>query len=148
MSAQSIPSYTENERAPILVEVVRNYDTEQLIQFLRKHEDLNLNDTHFEVMRSEEITGRTFLLMTEDKLMRAGLKMGPASVLVGFARDIKEKTTDTFSRQVSNVREMFSDFGTRGLSYFITPLTCIFLSLIPLSIRKCLTPRARTTRQN
>ncbi|RHZ81442.1 hypothetical protein Glove_120g113 [Diversispora epigaea] len=70
-------------------EVVRKYNTEQLISFFRGKEDLQLNDAHFEILRNEEITGRDFLIITEQKLERYGMKGGPATRLADFAKKIK-----------------------------------------------------------
>ncbi|CAG8449696.1 744_t:CDS:2 [Gigaspora rosea] len=113
MSEQSSLATSTNEEksVPISVEVVRKYNTEQLIQFLHEKEDLQLNDTHFEILRNEEITGPAFLSTTEQMLRSYGMKGGPALVLAEFAQKIKQ-TTVTFSRQVSNVRDMLSNMRT------------------------------------
>ncbi|RIB10176.1 hypothetical protein C2G38_209394 [Gigaspora rosea] len=115
MSEQSSLATSTNEEksVPISVEVVRKYNTEQLIQFLHEKEDLQLNDTHFEILRNEEITGPAFLSTTEQMLRSYGMKGGPALVLAEFAQKIKQ-TTVTFSRQVSNVRDMLSNMRTEG----------------------------------
>ncbi|CAG8598781.1 1883_t:CDS:2 [Ambispora gerdemannii] len=55
---------TEEKQAPTLAEVVRKLDTENLIEFLRGEEDLQLNDAHFKILRKREIAGRDFLKMT------------------------------------------------------------------------------------
>ncbi|RHZ62043.1 hypothetical protein Glove_344g93 [Diversispora epigaea] len=79
-------SISTTEQKP---EVVRKYNTEQLIAFLRGKEDLQLNDTHFEILRNEEITGRDFLIITEQRLEHYGMKGGPATRLADFAKEIK-----------------------------------------------------------
>jgi len=77
MSATSTPASasnnaTEEKQDPTLAEVVRKLDTENLIEFLRGEEDLQLNETHFEILRNEEIAGRDFLKVTEEKLRSYG----------------------------------------------------------------------------
>ncbi|RHZ53526.1 hypothetical protein Glove_441g117 [Diversispora epigaea] len=89
-SPASASTANEENPAPILVEVVRKYNAEQLIQFLReKEEDLQFNDAHFEILRNQEITGRDFFKLTKDEYMQAGMKLGPATRLVDFAKEIK-----------------------------------------------------------
>ncbi|CAG8522882.1 1078_t:CDS:2 [Paraglomus occultum] len=63
------------------VELVRKYDTENLIEFLKEQKDLQLGDVHFEILRDEEITGRTFLKTTKDEFRILGMTFGPASAL-------------------------------------------------------------------
>ncbi|CAG8833244.1 44157_t:CDS:2, partial [Gigaspora margarita] len=109
-SSQVTSTTNEEKSVPISVEVVRKYNTEQLIQFLREKEDLQFNDTHFEILRNEKITGSAFLTTTKQKLKSYGMKGGPASVLADFAQKIKQ--TVTFSRQVSNMRDILSNLGT------------------------------------
>ncbi|RHZ53390.1 hypothetical protein Glove_442g7 [Diversispora epigaea] len=85
MFEQSI-SATEQKPAP---EVVRKYNTEQLIAFFREKEDLQLDDDDYTILRNEKITGRDFLIITEQKLERYGMKGGPATRLADFAKEIK-----------------------------------------------------------
>jgi len=87
MSEQSSPA---SASTATLVEVVRKYNTEQLIDFLRENEeDLQLNDVHFEILHKEEITGRDFLNSTKQDFIDNGLKGGPAKRLADFAKEIK-----------------------------------------------------------
>ncbi|RHZ80307.1 hypothetical protein Glove_137g79 [Diversispora epigaea] len=96
-SLASASTINEEKPTPILVEVVRKYNTEQLIQFLCKRKELQLNDTHFETICNEEITGRDFLNTTEQRFRSYGMKSGQASRLADFAKKIKEKATVTYS---------------------------------------------------
>ena len=55
MSATSTPAsssnnVTEEKQAPTLAELVRKYDIENLIEFLKEQGDLQLNETHFEIL--------------------------------------------------------------------------------------------------
>ena len=44
---------TEEKNAPTLAEVVRKYKTKELIDFLSKDEDLELDDEELEIIRSQ-----------------------------------------------------------------------------------------------
>ena len=87
----------EENPAPTLAEVVRKFSTEELIEFLREQEDLELTDAHFEILRNEEITGRTFLKTTKNEFRSLGLTFGPASALVEFVKEIKKKKLRAYS---------------------------------------------------
>ncbi|RHZ86979.1 hypothetical protein Glove_41g179 [Diversispora epigaea] len=77
---------TEQKPAP---KVVRKYNTEQLIEFFRGEEDLQLDDDDYAILRKEKITGRAFLNTTQQEYRDYGMKGGPASVLTDFAKEIK-----------------------------------------------------------
>ncbi|RHZ76166.1 hypothetical protein Glove_202g84 [Diversispora epigaea] len=85
MSEQSI-STTKQKSAS---EVVRKYNTEQLIAFFREKEDLQLDDDDYAILRKEKITGRAFFNTTKQEYKDYGMKGGPASVLTDFAKEIK-----------------------------------------------------------
>lgn len=68
------------------------YDTEELISYLRVHDDLQqLIEEDFDIIRKERITGRSFLKLTEEKLRSYGMKGGPASDLADFVESLREK---------------------------------------------------------
>ncbi|RHZ68602.1 hypothetical protein Glove_294g172 [Diversispora epigaea] len=110
------------------LEMVRKYNTEQLITFFRKKEDLQLNDTHFEILRNEEITGRFFLLITEQEFKHYGMKGGPATRLVDFAKEIKEE------QPVVAKRAKFSIDSISDLERIISADECP-ITLIPFVSR-------------
>ncbi|CAB4392624.1 hypothetical protein RhiirA5_361535 [Rhizophagus irregularis] len=69
-----------------------HYDTEELISYLRVHDDLQqLIEEDFDIIRKERITGRSFLKLTEEKLRSYGMKGGPASDLADFVESLREK---------------------------------------------------------
>jgi len=74
--------------------VINKYKTEELITFLRRAKDLQLNEAHFKILRKEEINGRSFFKLTEQKLERYGMKGGPATVLADFAEEIENSSYD------------------------------------------------------
>jgi hypothetical protein len=70
---------------------IAHYDTEELISYLRVHDELQLIDEDFDIIRRERITGRSFLKLIEEKLRSYGMKGGPASDLADFVEKLREK---------------------------------------------------------
>ena len=62
-------------------DVVKDFNIKELIDYLER-KDLKLTETHFKILRKEEIAGLDFLKLTEEKLERYGMKGGPATRLV------------------------------------------------------------------
>ncbi|GBC16435.2 hypothetical protein GLOIN_2v1790575 [Rhizophagus irregularis DAOM 181602=DAOM 197198] len=65
----------------------QKYKTDALIEFLQREEDLELDD--LKVIHEEKVNGRDFLKLTEEKLERHGMKLGPASRLADFIKESK-----------------------------------------------------------
>ncbi|CAG8820232.1 3821_t:CDS:2, partial [Gigaspora margarita] len=53
-----------------------------------KEEDLDLSETAIKILEKEEINGRDFLKISEEKLRSIGMVLGPASRLSDFAKDL------------------------------------------------------------
>ncbi|CAG8611414.1 2778_t:CDS:2, partial [Ambispora gerdemannii] len=62
---------TEEKPAPTLAEV----------------EDLQLDEDDFKILRDDKISGRDFLKLGRDDFERHGMKLGPASRIVDFAKE-------------------------------------------------------------
>ena len=73
------------------------YNTTEIIDFLRKQEDLGLDDDDLEIIREQKINGHAFLNITEEKLQNYGMKGGPASNIAEFVKKYKEKKLRAFS---------------------------------------------------
>src|SRR2546421_9800411 len=76
---------------PVLVEVVLEYNTEGLIEFLRNEEtlkDIPFNETFFKRLRDEEITGRLFLKLTRQEFREFGMKIRLALELEEFVENL------------------------------------------------------------
>ena len=76
---------------PVLVEVVRGYNTEGLIEFLRNEEtlkDIPFNETFFKRLRDEEIAGRLFLKLTRQEFREFRMKIRPALELEEFVENL------------------------------------------------------------
>ena len=89
--------------------LVENWDTETLIDFL-KEQNLKLDDDDLGILRKEKIDGPSFLDMTEEKFMQAGLKMGPAMKLAKEAKTLKEKPKCAFFSYLS-LSEVLAEYG-------------------------------------
>ena len=83
-STSTSATATEEKNAPTLAEMVRKYKTKELIDFLRKEEDLELSETAIKILEKEEITGRAFLKITEEKLRSYGMPGGLQTLLTSL----------------------------------------------------------------
>jgi hypothetical protein len=80
-----------------LADEIKKYKTEALIEFLQKEEDLGLEEEDFEIIRKQRVNGRTFFKITKEEYMQDGMARGPATALVDFAKECKEKKLRSFS---------------------------------------------------
>ncbi|GES96963.1 hypothetical protein GLOIN_2v1709121 [Rhizophagus clarus] len=80
-----------------LADEIKKYDTAKLIGYLQGQEDLGLSESALKILENEEINGRTFFKITKEELERHGMKLGPATALVDFAKECKEKKLRSFS---------------------------------------------------
>jgi hypothetical protein len=117
--ASSSNNAKEEKPDPTLAEVVRKLDTENLIEFLRG-EDLQLDEDDFKILRDEKIAGRDFLKLTEQKFRDCGFKVGPATRLVGFAKEVKEKKLRAYSTYRS-LKEVLQKYNISGDSITSVP---------------------------
>src|SRR6185369_11956601 len=110
--ASSSNNATEEKATPTLAEVVRKLNTEKLIDFLKEQEDLQLDEDDFKILRDEKITGRAFLKTTKEEFRTYGMKAGPATVLVDFAKEVKEKKLRAYStfRTQADVKEVLAKY--------------------------------------
>src|SRR5256885_16182757 len=74
-------SITEEISTRTMSDVVKDFDTEGLIEYLGR-KDLKLDEDDIKILRKEKVAGRDFLKLTEEKLERYGMKGGPATRLV------------------------------------------------------------------
>ena len=58
---------TEDKNAPTQAEVVQKYKTKELVDFLSKEEDLELEKKDLEIIRKQRVNGRDFHKITEEK---------------------------------------------------------------------------------
>ena len=95
--------------------LVENWDTETLIAFL-KEQNLKLDDKkHYDILRKQEVTGLSFLKLTEEKLIAPPYNFpgGPALLLAEEIKALKEKLKCAFSLYKS-LKEVLAKYGING----------------------------------
>jgi hypothetical protein len=97
-----------------LADEIKKYKTKELIDFLRKEEDLELSETAIKILEKEEVNGRA-------KLRSYGMPGEPASNIAVFARECKEKKLRAFSSYL-NLSEMLAEYGLDSDSINSIPL--------------------------
>jgi hypothetical protein len=109
--ASTSTSVTGNETVS-LADEIKKYDTAKLIEYLRGEKDLGLSDKALEILETQEVNGRAFLKLTEEKLLRHpyNLPGGPASNLADFAKECKDKKLRSFSSYLS-LSEVLAEYG-------------------------------------
>src|SRR3954451_2462254 len=80
---------------------IKKYKTKKLTDFLRKEEDLELEEEDLEIISKQRVNGRDFFKITKEELERHGMKLGPATRLVDFAKECKDKKLKAFSSYLS-----------------------------------------------
>ncbi|GES93752.1 hypothetical protein GLOIN_2v1695250 [Rhizophagus clarus] len=93
-----------------LADEIKKYKTEPLIEYLRKEEDLGLDDDDLEIFRKQKIMGRDFLKTTKEEFLSYGMPGGPAKRLADFAKECKEKKLRVFSTYRS-LKEVLAKYG-------------------------------------
>src|ERR1043165_9278344 len=96
-----------------LADEIKKYKTEALIEYLRKEEDLGLDDDDLEIFRKQKIMGRDFLKTTKEEFLSYGMPGGPAKRLADFAKECKEKKKRAFSTYRS-LKEVLTKYGIDG----------------------------------
>ena len=77
----------------LLMEEVKKFNAAELIDFLRKEDQLRLIKEDFGIIEKERISGLTFFKITEEKLRS---QSGPALALTDFAKVCREKKLRPF----------------------------------------------------
>uniref|UniRef100_U9TQF1 SAM domain-containing protein n=1 Tax=Rhizophagus irregularis (strain DAOM 181602 / DAOM 197198 / MUCL 43194) TaxID=747089 RepID=U9TQF1_RHIID len=75
-------SITEEISSRTMSDVVKDFNTEELIDYLER-KDLKLDEDDIKILRKEKIS--------EEKLERYGMKGGPSTVLVEFIESLSQK---------------------------------------------------------
>ncbi|POG58300.1 hypothetical protein GLOIN_2v1790575 [Rhizophagus irregularis DAOM 181602=DAOM 197198] len=92
----------------------QKYKTDALIEFLQREEDLELDD--LKVILEEKVNGRDFLKLTEEKLERHGMKLGPTSRLADFINEcaIRQFPPNDDEELKQCIREIKRRLGNMG----------------------------------
>jgi hypothetical protein len=93
-----------------LADEIKKYKSKELIDFLCKEEDLELEEEDLEIIRKQRVNGRDFFKITKEELERHGMKLGPATRLVDFAKECKDKKLKAFSSYLS-LSEVLAEYG-------------------------------------
>ena len=102
-SPASPASITEEISTRTMSDVVKDFDTEGLIEYLGR----KLKKTHFKILRKEEIAGSDFLNTTKEEFQSYGMKAGPAKRLAEFIESLGQKLRNYFSlKTLNDLKEM------------------------------------------
>src|ERR1043166_2903183 len=74
-SPASPASITEQISIRTIADVVKDFNTEELIEYLGR-KNLKLKESHFKILRKEEIAGSDFLKLTKEDFRSAGFALG------------------------------------------------------------------------
>ena len=99
-----------------MADVIRKYKTEELIDYLRRQEDLDLDNGVLSILRKEEFSGFAFLETTEEKFRSIGLALGPATALAKFIEELKKQKIRSFSsyKTVEELKEVLRRYKVNG----------------------------------
>src|SRR2546430_3815349 len=89
----------------------------ELINFLCKEENLELDDDDLEIIRKQKVNGCDFLKITEEKLIchPYNLPGGPVSRLADFAKEFSKQKLKSFLSYCS-LKEMLAKYGIKSSS--------------------------------
>jgi hypothetical protein len=105
-SPASPASITEEISTRTMSDVVKDFNTEELIEYLGR-KDLKLKESHFKTLRNEEIAGSDFLELTEEKFRSIGFALGPATRLTKFIEGLSQKLRNYSSlKTLDDLKEM------------------------------------------
>ncbi|GBB86868.1 hypothetical protein RclHR1_01330022 [Rhizophagus clarus] len=89
-SPASPASITEEISTRTMSDVVKDFNTEELIEYLGR-KDLKLDENDIKILRKEKISGLAFLKLTKENFRSFGLTLGPATVLAEFIEGLSQK---------------------------------------------------------
>src|SRR3954466_14811007 len=82
-SPASPASITEEISTRTMSDMVKDFNTEELIEYLGK-KDLKLKESHFKILCNEEIASSDFLKLTKEDFCSIGFALGPITRLTEF----------------------------------------------------------------
>src|ERR1044072_4571962 len=106
-STPSSPSsIIEEVSTRTMSDVVKDFNTEELIEYLKK-KNLKLEESHFKILRKEEIAGSDFLNTSKEEFQSYGMKAGPAKRLAEFIESLDQKLRNYSSlKTLDDLKEM------------------------------------------
>jgi len=99
-----------------MADVIKKYKTEELIDYLQRREDLDLDNDDLSILRKQKISGFSFLELTEEKFRSIGLTLGPATALAKFIEDLKEQKVRSFSsyKTLDELKDVLRKYKVNG----------------------------------
>ena len=105
-SPASPASITEEISSRTMSDVVKDFNTDELIDYLGR-KDLKLDEDDIKILRKEKISGLAFLDTTKEKFRSYGLKVGPATTLAKFIEGLSQKLRNYSSlKTLDDLKEM------------------------------------------
>ena len=106
-STPSSPSsITEEISSRTMSDVVKDFNTEELIEYLKK-KNLKLEESHFKILSKEEIAGSDFFNTSKEEFQSYGMKAGPAKRLAEFIESLGQKLRNYSSlKTLDDLKEM------------------------------------------
>ncbi len=105
-SLVSPASITEEISSRIMSDMIKDFNTEELIEYLKK-KNLKLEESHFKILRKKEISDLTFLDTTKEEFRSYGLKAGPATILAKFIKGLSQKLQNySLLKTLDDLKEM------------------------------------------
>jgi len=90
----------------IMLDVVKDFNTEELIDYLERKK-LKLDKDDIKILRKEKIAGFDFLELTEEKFRSIGFALGPATRLTKFIEGLNQKLRNYSSlKTLDDLKEM------------------------------------------
>ena len=105
-SPASPTSITEEISTRTMSDVVKDFNTEELIDYLGR-KDLKFDENDIKILRKEKISGFAFLKLTKEEFRDIGFALGPETVLVEFIEDLSQKLRNYSSlKTLDDLKEM------------------------------------------
>ncbi|RGB25039.1 hypothetical protein C1646_772277 [Rhizophagus diaphanus] len=105
-SPASSVSITEEISTRTMSDVVKDFNTEELIDYLRR-KNLKLDKDDIKILCKEKISGLAFLKLTKEDFRSIGFTLGPATVLAKFIEGLSQKLRNYSSlKTLDDLKEM------------------------------------------
>src|SRR6266542_433983 len=105
-SPASPASITEEISSRTMSDVVKDFNTNELIEYLGR-KDLKLDEDDIKILRKEKIAGPDFLNTTKEEFQSYGMKACPAKRLAEFIEGLSQKLRNYSSyKTLDDLKEM------------------------------------------
>src|SRR6266542_4831280 len=105
-SPASLASITEEISSRTMSNVVKDFNTDELIDYLGR-KDLKLDEDEIKILHKEKIAGPDFLNMTKEEFRSYDIKAGPAKRLAEFIEGLSQKLRNYSSlKTLDDLKEM------------------------------------------